>query len=203
MANIHVGFIDQRSCNRILKPPGGGTSNIFGTEAIPDIIPQSSPRRESKQAGTIQNILQTETVTTVSTNGGTAVEQVCKLESSRNLSTNEENNIEEAIPIVTEIVQQQNGNSAPDVTLEVTSKVEQLRVEERTTKTEVSETDSSGNTNIISSNTSSEGSVEKSSSCKKGSSIEDVLKQDDIIEKKKIKGQVHRVPPGGYSSGLW
>lgn len=32
MANIYVGFHDTRNSSRVLKPPGGGSSDIFGTE---------------------------------------------------------------------------------------------------------------------------------------------------------------------------
>lgn len=212
MANIYVGFHDQRSCNRILKPPGGGTSNIFGTDStIPDIIPQNSPRKENKQADTIHQILQTETVTTVtrkeennsSKNAVDAVEQnVCKVQSNQDGITNGENDLQEVALVPQEIVEQ-NVNSTTSVAVDVTSKVKQLRIEERSSATEVYETDSAGHNKVISSNTNSEGFVEKSSSCKKGSTIEDILKQDDIEEKKKVKGQVQRVPPGGYSSGLW
>lgn len=217
MANIYVGFHDQRSCNRILKPPGGGTSNIFGTDSVPDVVPQNSPRKENKHcSGNIQQILQTETVTTVTTkqekssttNGDVTMEEkTCHVESNGDVSR--ENNFHEValVPqeealVSQEVTEQQNGNSTPDV-IEVTSKVEQIRIEEKSSKSEVSETDGSGNTNVISSSANSEGSVERSSSCKKGTVIQDFLKDDDIEQKKRVKGQAQRVPPGGYSSGLW
>ncbi|XP_030762759.1 uncharacterized protein LOC115887464 [Sitophilus oryzae] len=195
MANVYVGFHDQRSCNRILKPPGGGTSNIFGTDlVVPDVIPnQISPKRESKQSTTIQHIIQTESS---STNTTSTTEE--NLNSSANIEVPRQNG-------TNEVTIKENGTSnPPDVTAVVTSKVEEMKIEERSTKSLVTETDSSGNTKVISNDSSSEGSVQLNSSFKQGSSIGDILKQDDVIEeKKKVKSPTQRVPPGGYSSGLW
>lgn len=203
MANVYVGFHDQRNSSRVLKPPGGGTSNIFGGEIIPDVIPQNSSRKETKHRGSsIQDVISTETVTTTvtttseeksssSTNGNVAVEEhinVCKLQNNDDVS---------------EVVEPAD---YPDVAAEVTCKVEQMKIEERSSKSEMTETDAAGNTKVIFSDSNSEGSVEQNSSFKKGSSIGAILNEDEILEKKKIKGQHspnQRVPPGGYSSGLW
>lgn len=202
MANVYVGFHDQRNSSRVLKPPGGGTSSIFGGEIIPDVIPQNLSRKDTKHhASSIQDVISTETVTTTvttseeksssSTNGNVAVEEhinVCKLENNDDVS---------------EVVQQ---TDYPDVAAEVTCKVEQMKIEERSSKSEMTETDAAGNTKVIFSDSNSEGSVEQNSSFKKGSSIGAILNEDELLEKKKIKGQHspnQRVPPGGYSSGLW
>ncbi|XP_076267932.1 uncharacterized protein LOC143200991 isoform X2 [Rhynchophorus ferrugineus] len=161
MANVYVGFHDQRSCNRILKPPGGGSSNIFGSDAIPDVVPKPSPQRLNKQAGTIQQIIQTETVVPIT-----------KHEVDKTVSVQEV-----AAP-------------APDVTAVVTQ-IQELHVQEvKTTKCDATE--------------STESSTLQSSATFKGSSIGDILKQDEVTEEKRTpKSPAQRIPPGGYSSGLW
>ncbi|CAG9762115.1 unnamed protein product [Ceutorhynchus assimilis] len=170
MANVYVGFHDQRNSSRVLKPPGGGTSSIFNNDFIPDVVPKTTPVKDNAKYKTssIQDVLQTSTKTTTT--------------SSTTTTTNNEVN-----------------ESTPDITCQV----EQMKIVESSTKSEVTETDSSGNEKVIASDSKSDGSVEHS--FKKGASIGDILNQDDIMEKKKVKGSPghQRVPPGGYSSGLW
>ncbi|KAL1512932.1 hypothetical protein ABEB36_002431 [Hypothenemus hampei] len=174
MANVFVGFPEHRNSSRVLKPPGGGTSNIFGQDIIPDII----PRKETKHRGsTIQDVLRTETVTN----------NVTKDEEQTHTDVLEEN----------ESGSLKNIDSIPDVAAKVSREIEELKIVE---KSSIVETDSVKNTEIL----TTETVIQQNANVKKGSSIGDILNQDDILEKKKVKGQTHqRVPPGGYSSGLW
>lgn len=198
MANVFVGLPEHRNSSRVLKPPGGGTSNIFGTEIIPDVIPQHnrSFTEEKNRGSSIQDILRTESSVTKQ-------EQVCTRSSSsvvvqQTSTTTSSTNTSEASD-------QQVVSALPDVAAEVTCKIEELKVEERSSSIEATETDGDGNTKVLANESNSERSVEQNSSTKKGTSIGDILNQDGLEEKKKIKGQVaqSRVPPGGYSSGLW
>lgn len=193
MANVFIGLPEHRNSSRVLKPPGGGTSNIFGTEIIPDVIPQHnrSFKEEKNRGSSIQDILRTESSVTKQ-------EQVCTRSSSvvvqqTSTTTSSTDTADQEVAAL------------PDVAAEVTCKIEELKVEERSSSIEATETDGDGNTKVLANESNSERSVEQNSSTKKGASIGDILNQEGLEEKKKIKGQVSqsRVPPGGYSSGLW
>lgn len=193
MANVFVGLPEHRNSSRVLKPPGGGTSNIFGTEIIPDVIPQHnrSFKEEKNRGSSIQDILRTES--------SVKQEQVCTRSSSMVVQTSTTSSSTNT--------SDQQTVTLPDVAAEVTCKIEELKVEERSSSIEATETDGEGNTKVLANESNSERSVEQNSSTKKGTSIGDILNQDGLEEKKKIKGQAaqspQRVPPGGYSSGLW
>lgn len=70
MAQIYVGFNDQRNSSRVLKPPGGGTSDIFGTEEERGVIatmgvPQASGVETGQYRGSsIQEVLRSEAIIT-------------------------------------------------------------------------------------------------------------------------------------------
>ncbi|XP_066263032.1 microtubule-associated protein Jupiter-like [Euwallacea similis] len=198
MANVFIGFPEHRNSSRVLKPPGGETSNIFSSEIIPDVIPQKL--KEGKNRGSsIQDILRSETVTTSS---------ISAL-SEEKISTTTTVNGSNTMTIIQESIENEVSrpgaiHSIPDVAAEVTCKVEQMKIEEKSSKMEATEMDSEGNTKIVANESNSETSVEQSSNVKKGSSIGEILSQESIEEKKKVKGLPSpRVPPGGFSSGLW
>ncbi|KAJ8927524.1 hypothetical protein NQ314_019999 [Rhamnusium bicolor] len=135
MANVFVGFHDQRNSSRVLKPPGGGTSDIFGTDAPKNtkngIEPTPNKRNELNIA--TKPVLE-----------------------SDNQSPSDENS--------------KNGSCEENV--------EQERQSESKTQVKAGITTES---------------------------ISSIIQQRDvqIKEPEKEKKTGHRVPPGGYSSGLW
>lgn len=144
MANIYVGFHDQRSCNRILKPPGGGTSNIFGTD------PPPAKKEDSK------SIPGTPTKETVEETK-TEEPQVEKCEAGDGNGENQEPQLENLS------IADENGEKQ---------------------ETEPSEKRAEPRQDTISS----------------------IIRQNDKIESPVVeteKKSAHRVPPGGFSSGLW
>ncbi|XP_050300481.1 uncharacterized protein LOC126739000 [Anthonomus grandis grandis] len=179
MTHVFVGFHDQRNSSRVLKPPGGGTSNIFGGDIVPDVIPHS-PRKDVKhRESSIQEVLKTESVSTIKSEETTTTSNVVRQEEQK---------------------EEQTVAPPPDV---ISCKIEQMTIEKKTSsKSEVSETDSDGNKTVVASEEEHQHSCVK----KGGATIGNILSQDDIVEVKKVKGASspgQRVPPGGYSSGLW
>ncbi|XP_060532155.1 uncharacterized protein LOC132705539 [Cylas formicarius] len=176
MANVFVGFHDNRSCNRILKPPGGGTSNIFGTDRMPDVVPLTLPKLD--KASSVQETLQSEVVATTASLDGTAA---------------------------SDTKQQAAEEMVPDVVAATTDNIGSLQIQESrddSTTTKSTEIDSVVTSSVVT------RTVEVKSASK-SSTIADVLKQEgvavedvDLAKKPKIKSP-NRVPPGGYSSGLW
>lgn len=161
MTNIFVGFHDQRSCNRILKPPGGGTSDIFYS---PDFI---KPKKIEQVAEIIitpeVKISELEPLAVVpSTNGDTAIK---------------------------EIENPQEINNRSD-TIEET-KMQALSI---------------SNDNTITTNVEESKSVHVTVTKSKTESVSSLIQQNESVVDSPKKAAVrspNRVPPGGYSSGLW
>lgn len=172
MANIYVGFHDRKSCNRILKPPGGGTSDIFNTS--------------SEVANEPVKVKDTSTVISPET---TPSSTPIKEEPSCPLNGMDSKNVESNVQ---QFVQDQNSNKfsenieTPNVeTLSINDEnkneeVQQKSVEEKSENIEVKKTQSESISCLIHDNNHKEIKV--------------------TTPEKKAS---HRVPPGGYSSGLW
>lgn len=156
MASINVGFMENRNRSRILKPPGGGTSDIFGTAEIQQ--PKNTSVR--KECAIKQIIEQKNEEIVVEKKNSVVVEEIID-----NLKINEENenalneNKEETIEKV------ENGDK------EI---VKEEMIEDKTEK-----------------------------------KTDEIVKDIKVVEKKaEIPDSTptrfkNRVPPGGYSSGLW
>lgn len=149
MANIYVGFHDQRNSSRVLKPPGGGSSDIFGTDAfkIKNEEVNSAPSTPAK--GDVD---------------------------SKNQNTPEDksdsNNVDNT--------KEEHSNSDGP-------KIENLSINE---ENEEKQEDASG-----------EAKGEK-----KPDTISSIIRQDDKVQSSGTESEKktpQRVPPGGYSSGLW
>nr|CAH7766385.1 unnamed protein product [Callosobruchus chinensis] len=182
MTNVFVGFHDQRSCSRILKPPGGGTSDIFGTNIqkietpVKDI--EETPAKVVEEAPQVPEVIEKPVE---------AVE-VVQIEQSVTDSHDSKNGM--------------NGDSE-------TAKPEDLKVAELSIHEEIKEDKITAE--IV--NRKEECKIETHSeesrtkvSKQKIDTIGSILQQDDIqvagVQKKNVKSP-NRVPPGGYSSGLW
>ncbi|XP_018579982.1 jupiter microtubule associated homolog 1 [Anoplophora glabripennis] len=152
MANIYVGFHDQRSSSRVLKPPGGGSSDIFGTG------PVKAKNEEIKSAPN------TPSKNDVDTKNQINPEEKSDSDSVTNNKQVEQSNSEE-IKIENLSINEENGE----------------KLEDRPSETKATS---------------------------KPDTISSIIRQDDqvevqspVIEPEKKTPQ--RVPPGGYSSGLW
>lgn len=164
MANIFVGFHDRKSSSRILKPPGGGTSDIFNT-AVTEKKPEFNNLKSSDPV-TITNISPTTTPT--------KEELPCPLNGS---ATKED---------------QQNGDKNESNT--ETPKIETLNIIDQCQKEESQDTKVDGN----------QCKVEEQDV--KTESISSLIHENQHKEVKVTtpeKKVYQRVPPGGYSSGLW
>ncbi|CAH2007175.1 unnamed protein product [Acanthoscelides obtectus] len=174
--NVYVGFHDQRNSSRILKPPGGGTSDIFGTN-VKKVETAAKIIEETPQSP-LKEIIEM------------PVEHV-------------EDTTRKAEEVTTDCHDSKNGMNGDSES----TKVEDLKVEELKINEEVKEE------NVI------EEIVNKKEECKVESKVEitktskakvatigSILAQDDMevqgFQKKNVKTP-NRVPPGGYSSGLW
>lgn len=163
MANIFVGFHDRKSSSRILKPPGGGTSDIFNTSATEKTNEHSTP---------FVGIMPSSPPTT---------EDI-----SRPL-----NGTENKTPLEEKEINLQNGDNVSDNT--ECPKIETLSIVDGNQSEETQEKYSEEKKEVEVNNTKTESI----------SSIihENQQKEVKVTTPERKVGQ--RVPPGGYSSGLW
>ncbi|VEN45134.1 unnamed protein product [Callosobruchus maculatus] len=181
MTNVFVGFHDQRSCSRILKPPGGGTSDIFGTNIRKTEIPA---KIEETPAKVVEEAPETPSDEVIEK----PVEPVEVTPPQK----------EEPAPDHHDSKNGMNGDSE-------TAKPEDLKVEELSIKEDKITAEIVNRKEECKIETHSEESRTKVSK-QKIDTIGSILQQDDIevagVQKKTVKSP-NRVPPGGYSSGLW
>lgn len=171
MANVYVGFHDRKSCSRILKPPGGGTSDIFNTS-----LEETSPAKTNNRSVTSPNKepIATENVTKVETNG-----------------TEHKENKELVEPTPKETQQEEKLEIQPEeIKIDSLTISEKINEETKEEKKGDSETD-----------TTQENATK--STTETLSSIVHRSEQSEIKTTVTEKRNKHRVPPGGYSSGLW
>lgn len=169
MANIYVGFHDRKSCNRILKPPGGGTSDIFNTSLGEKVV-------ESDNAKSTLLLSETTPIIATEENNVDCPVNGTDIKTSDGKIGTEEN--------------QPSCVNVPDNSED--PKIETLNISDENNKDEAQE------------KTDDKKDIAEVNS-PKSESISSVIHENQHKEKvttpeKKI-GQ--RVPPGGYSSGLW
>lgn len=162
--NVNVGFIDDRNSSRVLKPPGGGTSDIFGTR-----YEKPAPQKVTSAEAQVEN-----KVEEVSKENGKSVDDTVK---------NNENNKEANGDVANEEVKS-NGTKIEEI------KTEEVTVEETTVAEQKIE-------ELKIEDSKSEEKSEQSV----GKSVYNNIIQEPDNTPKKPSGK--RVPPGGFSSGLW
>nr|CAI5864775.1 unnamed protein product [Callosobruchus analis] len=180
MTNVFVGFHDQRSCSRILKPPGGGTSDIFGTNIRKTETPskdiEETPTKAPQTPEAIEKPIEPVEVTQPQTDQSATDSHDSKngMNGDAQIAKPEDLKVEE-LSLKEEIKEDK-------ITAEIVNRKEECKIE---THTEESRTKLSK---------------------QKIDTIGSILQQDDIevgsVQKKNVKSP-NRVPPGGYSSGLW
>lgn len=174
MANIFVGFHDRKSSSRILKPPGGGTSDIFNTSVTEPV----SPKVKSASSEVIQE------TTPVST--PIKEELLCPINGT---------DIKTVVDTVETEIYHHNGDTVAD-SVKI-PKIEALSMIEENQKEEVQV--NSGETKNETVEVTTTKSENVSSLIHEHQHKE--VKETKVITPERKIGQ--RVPPGGYSSGLW
>lgn len=166
MAHVNIGFTDNRNSSRVLKPPGGDTSDIFGV-------------KELQRAEEVKR-MKCDAVDTV------------------------------AVPVAAS--QNNNNNNETEIkTIEIIEGGEEEKPEKEEVKKDSSNGEEVNNLEIdklsVVEETNSTN-IEKTSEVIKQNSIKEILIETHTAVTETngngaIKRTKNRIPPGGYSSGLW
>lgn len=188
MGSINIGFTDNRNSSRILKPPGGDTSDIFGVRELKkaeDVkLKSKADAEEVKVNGNAKNEEDVKNS-----------EKVAQPESQKPTEAAKNEKVEEKIDSIEEKENKIENVEIGNVEKNTNDKADTSNDEKKSENAEKEKMD----------NKNTEKSPE---------TIKDILTEKPQTngtaatnEESKINGAVkrtkNRIPPGGYSSGLW